>query len=67
MMDFTEVVAMSIVVFILMAVGVFAYEGFKILLMDCWHRWMQWSYPDPDGEQFRSCRKCNLMQTRKIK
>lgn len=67
MMPLVDVLAMSFVVFILIAVMMFAIEGFKVLLSDCWHRWMQWSYPDPDGEQFRSCRKCNLMQTRKIK
>lgn len=66
-MPLVDVLAMSFVVFILIAVMMFAIEGFKVLLSDCWHRWLQWSTADKDGMQARSCRKCNLTQTRNTK
>ena len=67
MMSFLEMLAMTLVVLFLIAVMMFAIEGFKVLLSDCWHRWQPWTPADGDGEQLRTCRKCNLTQTRKIK
>lgn len=66
-MPFVDVLAMSFVALILIAIVMFAVEGFKVLLSDCWHRWLHWSTADSEGAQFRSCRKCNLTQKRNIK
>lgn len=66
-MLFIEVIAMCVVVFILIAIMMFAIEGFKVLLSDCYHRWLPWATPDSEGAQIRTCRKCNLTQKRNIK
>ena len=66
-MPFIDVLAMAFVAFILIAIMMFAVEGFKVLLSDCWHRWYEWTPADEAGDQLRVCRKCNLTQTRNIK
>lgn len=67
MMSFLEMLAMALVIAFLIMVMMLTLEGFKVVFMDCYHRWVPWSPPDAEGVQFRSCRKCNLTETRKIK
>ena len=32
---------------------------------ECSHRWQPWSEPDSQGNQVRSCKRCNLQEFKK--